>query len=248
MGEIDYNAAMGEQYEFDDRVVLPESYYPAMLRVLSTGVSKVKMVPVRDASGNATGEEVEGGSAPFVELLVDVTEGPFAGTQLKRNAYIVPGAKGGALGRWLGACHAITRQHPMIPQVCGRFGVVLPTAATIRPEGKETMEQAVRKAVRGAVADGFYAMDPATRLDFIATLLNVANWDGKRVIVKLGLESQEALNGALDPATGKVRVYFNNSFDGFIPFDDEKKGLAWWKSIELPKQIETKAAMDAQGA
>lgn len=246
MGEIDINAALGESYEFGDREILPESYYPCMLTVLSTGASKEKMVPVKDAQGNPTGDEEVGGNTPFVELIANVFEGPFAGKQITRKAYITPGGKGGALGRWLGACHAITGMHAPTGMVCAKFGIALPTAAMIRPEGKETVDQAARKAVRLAIAEGFYAMDAATRVNFIATLLNIPAWDGKRCIVKLDLESQEAQNGAIDPATGKVRIYWNNTFAGFIPLSDEKKGMAWWRAIELPKQVETKQLMDAQ--
>lgn len=245
MGEIDLNAALGESFEYGDRQVLPESYYPVILHVTSTGSSKEKMVPVLDAQGNPTGDEEEGGNTPYVEITADIYEGPFAGVQVTRKTYITPGKKGGALGRWLGACLAITRQSAQTGAVCAKFGVVMPTAASVRPEGKESVEQAQRRAVRQAIAEGFYAMDAATKLSFIETLLSVPAWEGKRVIAKLDLESQEAQDKRIDPATGKVRVYYNNVFAGFIPLDDDKKGMSWWRAIEQPKQVAAKEKMDA---
>lgn len=247
--QFDVNNALGESYEYSTRTILPESYYPVIVHVNDTGVSDPKTVPLKvkgvvqkDELGNDV--MVPGGMAPFVKLTLDVYEGPFAGSQIERNVYITPGQGGGAIGRWLGACHAITGQRAQTEAICAAFGVQLPTGAQVRPEGKETPDQAFKRQVREALAAGFYDMDSAKRLAFIAKWLNVPAWDGKRAIVKLGLEGQAAQDGRIDPATGKVQVFYNNNVDGFLPLADEKKGLAWVKAVEFPKQAATKAMME----
>ena len=239
--QFDINTALGETFEYGGRVILPASYYPVILHVGDTGTSEAKMVQVKvkgvvqmDESGNALLEE--GGETPFVEVTADVYEGPFAGAQVTKKLYITPGKGGGAIGRWLGACHAITGQHAMTEAVCKQFGVALPVAALVRPEGTESPEQAFRRMVRQALAGAFYAMDAAKRLAFVAALLNVVRWEGKRVIVKLGLEDYTDREG---------NVRSSQTVDGFIPLTDEKKGLSWVRAIEIPKQEATKALMDA---
>ena len=256
--QFDVNAALGETYEYGGRSpILPESYYPVILHVISTGTSDAKMVPVKvkgveqmDEFGQPIMED--GGETPFVELTGDVYEGPFAGAQVTRKVYITPGRTGRAVGKWLGACHAITGQHVPTAAICTRFGIALPTGAQVKVEGKETSEQAFRRQVQTALADGFYAMDAAKRLAFVAALLNVVNWDGKRVIAKIGLEQgkqKKRADGSLATlADGSPDCYFNNNFDGFLPLMDEKKGLAWVRSVELPKQEATKALMDSQAS
>jgi hypothetical protein len=260
VAELDINAALGETYEYGGRApILPPSYYPCTLHVVSTGSSEPKMVQVKDREKNVILDEVtgqplmeEGGNAPFVELHALVYEGPFTGYEVTRKCHIVTGKAGGALGRWLGACHAITRQHAQTLAVCQKFGVALPAPSSVRPVGKETAETAYRAAVRTAIADGFYAMDAATRLAFIATLLNVVAWDGKKVIVKVDLDEREAVKDGvpLFNDDGSRRIYYNNDFGGFLPLDDEKKGLAWVRAVEFPKQEATKVAMASapQGA
>lgn len=250
--QFDVNAALGETYEYGERQqILPESYYPMILRVASVGSSDPKIVEVKvkgevqtDESGAAIMEE--GGNTPFVELAADVYEGPFAGAQITRKVYITTGKTGKALGKWLGACHAITMQHAQTAQVCAKFGITLPTGAQVRVEGKESPEQAFRRMVQSTIASGFMAMDAAKRLAFVAALLNVPAWDGKRVIVKLGIEKgmQKKRDGVLllHP-DGSPDCYYNNVFDGFLPLTDEKKGLGWVRNVEFPKQEATKVLM-----
>jgi len=251
---FDVNAALGETYEYGGRTpLLPESYYPCVLHVVSTGTSDFKMVPVK-VKGQVQNDEFgqplmeEGGDTPFVELTADVYEGPFAGAQVTRKVYITPGRTGKALGKWLGACHAITMQHAQTAAICGRFGIAMPTGAQVKVEGKETPEAAFRRMVQTAIAEGFYAMDAAKRLAFVAALLNVVQWDGKRVVVKLGIEKgMQKKDGEGRPqvlADGAPDCWHNNVFDGFLPLTDEKKGLAWVRTVEFPKQEATKALMD----
>jgi len=252
---FDINQALGETYEYGGRSpLLPESYYPCILHVASSGTSEPKMQQAKGKGGVLLTDEFqqpimeEGGDTPFVELTADVYEGPFAGAQVTRKVYITPGKTGRALGKWLGACHAITMQHAQTAAVCGRFGIVLPTGAQVRPEGKESPEQAFRRQVQTTIAAGFYAMDAGQRLAFVAALLNVVAWDGKRVVVKLGIEQGQQKKRDGIPAflaDGTPDCYFNNIFDGFLPLADEKKGLAWVRAVEYPKQEATKAAMDA---
>lgn len=238
--QFDVNAALGETYEYGSRTVLPASYYPVVLAIGDTGTSDPKMVEVKvkgvvqtDELGNAI--MTEGGETPFVELTMSVYEGPFAGEQVTRNVYVTPGKSGAAIGRWLGACEAITGQKAATGLMCGKFGIALPAGGSVRPIGEETVEQAYRRGVRAALADGFFAMDAAKRLAFIAALLNVVAWEGKRVVVKLGIEEYTSRDGQLRS---------NNVVDGFIPLTDAKKGLAWVRAIEFPKQEITKKMMD----
>lgn len=239
--QFDPNQALGETYEYGDRTILPASYYPVILSIGDTGTSEPKMQELKvkgevqlDEAGNAV--MVEGGETPFVEVTMSVYEGAFAGEQVTKKVYITPGRGGGAMGRWLGACHAITGQHAATGPVCAKFGIVLPSGAAVRPVGDETVDQAYRRMVRAALAEAFYGMDAAKRLAFVAALLNVVAWEGKRVIVKLGVEDYVARDG---------QARSSNNVDGFIPLTDVKKGLAWVRAVEFPKQEATKAMMDA---
>jgi len=242
--QFDVNAALGESYEYGSRTVLPGSYYPVIVHVGDTGASDPKMVELKikgvvqhDESGNPI--LVEGGDSPFVELTLDVYEGPFAGEQVTKKLYITPGKTGGALGRHLGACHAITGQHAQTTAVCAKFGIVLPGPGQTRPEGTETMDQATRRGVRTVLANAFYAMDSGKRLAFVAALLNVPAWEGKRAIVKLEVEEYVSRDG---------QARSSNAIGGFLPLTDAKKGLAWVRLVEIPRQEATKALMDAQVA
>lgn len=257
---IDINQALGDQYEYSPRTVLPDSYYPVTLHVVGTGLSEPKMVDAKDEDGNviidpATGkpQQEEGGNSPFVELEVTVTDGPFAGSIIRRKAHIVPGKQGGAIGRWLGAARAITRTPVQTQAMAQKFGIALPTTAT--PQGKETPEQAARRAVRQALAAGFYALEPAQRLAFIKAALMVDAWEGKTVICKLSLDQswQDANGKRYNEAQYKLlpahvqetlKGYSNNDFAGFLPLDDETHGLKFVKGIEFPKQEKAFAIMN----
>ena len=259
MSEAEINAALGLTYEYGDRAPLvPASYYPARLHVVSTGTSEPKVKYV-------DGEEIEGGNFPFIEISADIDDGPFKGFNVTRKSYITPGASGKGMGRWLGACHAITGQYPPTGAVCQKFGIVLPNPAQVRPIGKEAAEHAYKNAMLAALAEGFFAMDAATRLAFIATLVGVVSWDGKRAIVKIGLETQYSLKGSDvrynegewakltpqqqgDELAAGYRAFSNNNFDGFLPLGDAKKGLSWVVASEFPRQLEAKAAMETQAA
>lgn len=233
MSQIDIDSVLGEQNEFGPRVVVPESYYPVILHVGQTGVSDPKPAEYDDVTGELVKEE--GGNVPFVELTADIYEGPFAGVQITRKTYMTPGKSGKGIARWRGACKAITRMSSQTAAVCQRFGITLPT-----PDGKNTAD------VQAALGEGFFALDPANRLAFMSAVCNLPAWDGKRVLVKLGLESREG--DTPNPVTGKKPIFHNNNFDGFYALDDEKKNLAWYNAVEKPKQIEAKKAMDAIAA
>lgn len=236
--QFDINAALGETYEYGSRTVLPASYYPVILSIGETGTSDAKMQELKvkgevqvDESGQVI--MVEGGETPFIEVTMSVYEGAFSGEQVTKKLYITPGRTGSAIGRWLGACQAITGQSAQTAAVCQRFGIAMPTGA--RATGNETADQAYKRATREALADGFYAMDAAKRLAFVAALMNVVAWEGKRAIVKIGIEDYTARDGS---------ARSSNVVDGFLPLQDPKKGLAWVRLVELPKQEATKAVMD----
>jgi hypothetical protein len=236
---IDLNAALGEAYEYRERIVVPDSYYPVTVRVLSTGLSAAKMVDVKGDDGKPvidpnTGQTMqeEGGNAPFVELETSIYDGPFKGMTISRKAHIVPGKKGGALGRWLGAANAITRSQAQVGAVALKFGIPLP-AVTPPVVGKETPEQAAQRAVRQAIAEGFYALDPQTRLGFITTLLMVPAWDGKKAIAKLTFEERDVVGN-----DGITRKYSNNDFAGFLPLDHKEHGYDFVKRVEFPTQYD----------
>lgn len=253
--QFDVNQALGETYEYGGRQpLIPASYYPVIVRVVGTGSSDAKMVDVKDRDGNIVTDELgnpvqeEGGETPFVEIAAEIYEGPFKGFEITRKNYITPGRSGKAIGKWLGATHAITGAKAQTAAVCQAFGITLPTSA--RAEGKETAEQAFQRAVRETIARGYFEMDAAKRLAFVAKLVNVVAWDGKKVIAKIGIEKgmqkkRQDGSPAFD-ALGQPEHFYNNIFDGFLPLTDEKKGLPWVRAVEFPKQEATKAAMDAQ--
>jgi hypothetical protein len=233
VSEFDLNQALGETYEYGAREVLPESYYPVIVHVGESGVSKERTEQVAQGDGSVV--DVLKGNTPFFELTLDVYEGPFAGKQVTRKIYPSPGENGGALGRWLGACKAVTGMAAPTQQACQKFGVTLPNSASVRVEDGERPEQAYARAVRAAVGKWYTGASTDQRMAFMAFVLCASAWEGKRAIVKLEVEDYKGRDG-------KVRS--NNNVAGFIPLTDAKKGLPWVRAVEFPKQETTKQLME----
>ena len=238
---LSVNDALGERAEDSKRVVLPESYYPVQLSVTGIGTTDVKQVQAKDANNKPAVDDnnqpimIEGGGVPFAEVSSTIFDGPFKGITVTQKQYFSPGRKGGGLGLALGATKAITRAGANTLSVCQKFGITLPSQGSMDP--KEYSQ-----AVREAIADAFFDFDPAKRLDFVSQLLNLPAWDGKKIVVKLNVESR-----AYKSAEGEDRTFSENKLAGFFPIDDPKKGVAWVRATEFPAQQEAYDAMSAAG-
>jgi len=202
-------AALGEENEFSERVLVPDSYYPTVLGVLEVAVTDRKAWTPPDG-----GPEVEAGYLPYVRLSSNIDDGPFAGANIVRNYFINAGSvknlKGGKIQLLNGACYAITGQHVAF-DVLPQFGIVLPTSPDAGEEAR-----AFQTRVRRLFAEGFVALDPARRLETY------------RMTDENGMPAFDS--------QGNERYGSSNDVAGFYPLSHEKYSLAYVTRIEFPKQ------------
>lgn len=151
---------VGEQEEFTDFPLVPESFYPTKLTV--------------------EGVDVNDNGTPYVSLLARVLEGPFKGTEISSRFHWLsfgkPGSKGGGIPLLLNAC-----------RVCSGKGAdesVLEEFGFVNPEltGDEREDGF---ATRSALKDFYNELDHAARLNMITRFLRVAEWDGKQAILSV---------------------------------------------------------------
>lgn len=217
----DINALLGETQEYGKRTVYPESFYPVTIYVGDTGTTAQKA----DGSGNT----------PFVKITGAIYDGPFAGMDIEDTLYLTPGKNGGGLGLYLGATREITGAPGNIPAACQQFGIALPNTAGLDVKAAQTL-------TREAIRDQFLAMAPDKRMEFMLKLFNVKAWDGKKVIVRVDVETR---NFTGDDGTEKT--FTNNRIRGFFNLNDSRRGMAYVKQQAIPFQIDAKEQMEAAG-
>ena len=216
VGGIDLNEAFGETNEYANRVVFPESYYVGTLNIQEVG--------------NQENEK----QTPFAKVEFTIAEGPFAGQSIQDKLYLTPGAKGGGLGLFLGATKAITGQSANIPAIAAKYGIALPVY------GGGDMKE-FRQDLRRSFAEQFAMLDADKKLSSMLELFNVKQWDGKKIVVKVEIDQQEAKEP--DPVTGIKKVFIKNQLRGFFGQGDTARGLGYVRSTAHKKQQEDREAM-----
>ena len=213
-----YEDALGEYQAFGDaRIVLPASMYPVKL-----AIRDVKTTDVQNE-----GTEEEYGGVPYVDLVGDIYDGPFTGESIEARLKMQPGKSGGLLGFLKGATKTITRQ-PAVSEVLAKF-----FDFSHLGQG-DPKDKGYRTAVREALRDQFWQLDPAQRLEFMLKYLRIQQWDQKSVIAQVGTREYDSNN--INPATGAPYVNTVNTWQGFYDVTDPAKGLAFVKAVEFPKQ------------
>lgn len=252
---LDINKVLGETQEYGGRrLVLPESYYPMQL-----AIGEVKTT---DLKTNQDGEII-GGGTPEINVIGSVFEGPFEGSDVKARLYPTPGKAGGGFGLFIGATSAVTGQRANVVEALKKHGIVLPSQGALN-------EKDYRVLAREAIRDGFLNLDPAKRLAVVLEAFRFAEWDGKKAIVKLIVETSyfhvvgdtktqlRDVKGGMS-AKQQYEEYFNNegpdsvvSYDdnrwnGYFALDSAEKGLGFVRAVEFAKQERARQAMIAAG-
>ena len=165
-------AALGEENEFGTRTVVPDSFYPTTLTVNKVDVTDPKKKQV-------DGREVSMLGNPFIELVAAIDDGPFGGTDIRRNYFIGAASeanlKGGKIQLLNGACRAITGQ-PVDMGVLPSYGINLPAAPN---PGESPKEFATR--VRNIFAELPCRCFPSSILKLTPRIEPVIEvWDGPR--------------------------------------------------------------------
>lgn len=213
----DLNALLGETQEYGKRTILPESVYPVTIHVGEPGITDPK--------------EDGGGSTPFVKITASIYDGPFAGVDIEDTLYLTPGKKGGGLGLYLGATKEVTGQAANVAAACQEFGIPLPNTVGMDSKGASTL-------VREAIRDAFYELEPQKRLAFVLRLFNMKAWEGKKVIVRVDLETRKFTN-----ADGEEKEFTSNRIRGWFNLNDKRRGMAHVKQIAIPFQTDAREQM-----
>lgn len=238
---ISFNEALGETSEYGEKKLVPESYYAMTLYVGEAGIKDNEK------------------QTPYVKVSATIDEGPFAGIEVADDFYLTPGDKkypentplagmfkGGGLGLYLGATKALTGRDAPSGPIAQKYGITLPPYT-----GGDKKE--FYAAVRHALAKGFFEMDPAKRLAFMLDLFQVKQWEGKKFVGKVELESREYKENDNTPITdddraaGIVKVFQSNRIRGFHGLGDTKKGIGYVRNVSNKQQVDLKAQMEAEG-
>lgn len=219
--------ALGEQDEIGGqrrpRIVLPRSYYALTINVEDVGVTDVGDEPLTE-DGNVGGPEIfvgdvdsEGsavcvkkGGSPFVAITAEVADGPFG--ELDPPAYfrtrfwLTPG-KGPYIAVVQKATRALTGA-PFDQAAMDEAGFEFSNTGD-----KELSQQEFRYQ--------YLALGPQERLDLMAKLVRVGEWDQKVAICRVGDEKREIPDD--DSPTGFVNVTFNR-IHGWYAVKDKKFG------------------------
>ena len=198
MSEFDVAvAAMGAIEEYGSaRVTLPESYYPVQVSVTGQGTG----ADVVDDEG----ELVKPGT-PWIQLSAMVTEGPYEGAETESRVFLTPG-KGANIGFVNNMAKAISGR-PVSAAALDKYKFVF-------SDPKD------REAVQNDFIARWWELTSDERVDFMAQYCNIGTWDGKALIIKIGVEDN---NWKSDD--GVEHTSYRNRFQGFYPVNDPKKGL-----------------------
>lgn len=229
----DFLNQLGEFQEFGDRqtrVILPPSLYPVELTLDEVGLSPTyddsEITPALvDENGEPiVGEDGEpikraAGGVPFLALSVKVVDGPFAdvegqGFSFRQN--LSPG-KGKLIGFITAAVKAVTGK-PADRAATDKYKFQFPNGADAA-----VTQQLFRTQ--------FFLLDPEERRDFMTIFARAREWDGKKVIIKVGHEHKDKVSEAGRPYTATY-----HKVDGYFGFNDPKRGLKHVTAKCYPEQ------------
>jgi len=204
--------AMGEIEEYSsNRTTLPDSYYPGILSVIQYDVT----LPKYEDPEHPT--VMTGGGSPFFQLGLAVVEGPYKGAETESRFYLTPG-KGPNIGFVNSA----------IKNVTGK-----PADTTALKQFEFTALTGNKESIQGGFRDQFRALSADDRKIFMEKYARVRSWDGRKVIVKVGVEENTWTTDE-----GEERTTMRNRFAGFFTLTHSKKGLTYCKHTAFPMQEE----------
>lgn len=210
------------EYGGGPRVLLPASYYIGTLEVDEVDMSPEREGVIENEDGSpfldANDNEVTLGHSPYAQMTCEVDEGPFAGNGFTGRFWLTPG-KGRNIGFVQHAAKAISGQG-VNTKVLSDFGFEFPA--------KQTQEEAQQMYRRY-----FYALGAEDRVTFMTKYCNIGKWDGKSVVVKVGIEDG---NEKQNETTGELYTPQFNRFQGFSSLNAGKKGAGWVRNVCHPKQ------------
>ena len=226
------------EYGGGPRVLLPESYYNMTLAVLDTDTTDPAVddeenpVMTKEKDGSlfedANGEQVQRGCSPYVELECEADEGPFQGHGFRGRFWLTPG-KGPNIGFVQHAAKAISSK-TVNTKLLNEFGFEFPAI------GKSLSSEALKQArleAQQLFRKYFYVLSADDRLDFMVRYCRVGEWDGKSVVVKVGIEPGQE---RMDDTTGQLYTPEFNRYQGFHALNDASKGAGWVRSVCHRKQ------------
>lgn len=210
------DALLGDMAQFGGRYRLPEGNYPMKFSIDGVGFTKDR----------ETGAE----STPYVNLLGEVVDGPFKGEEMVSRLMLTFGKqfppKGKNKGGFIGFLNHATKAITGKPVDLGAMEEYeFPTPGDFAGDAQ---------GYKDAASDHFFSLEPEARAEFMAKYVRLGSWDGKTAIAVVGHDTSEVK----EETTGVVTSRTFARWQGFHATNDPKAGLAHWKRVWLPRQVE----------
>ncbi len=197
--------------------VLPDGYYPVEISVRDFVSSREK-------------------GTPGLYLVEEVFDGPWAGTELRTmdtREWLTPGnpAKGGNMMGLIR--HKVEHVTGKKPDASAFVDFDFPLAGVPADQVVQTIKS------------HFASLSPEQRKDFMAKYARVNEWNGKKCIVALSIEQEEAQDSNGNPrldSNGNQIIFDRNRVTNYFALNDNEHGINSVKK-QYGKQESEKKAM-----